>query len=107
MAENRVMAPRNRRYARVKMVNSKDTLAGLAQAWERHDVLRRNVLWQGYLLQWPSSEAVGVGSYAAAKMNHDALTALFQKWVAVAPEPRAMSLEAIQPQAPWFMQIKK
>ena len=96
------MVARPGRYARGKMVHSRDTLQGLAQDWEKLDVLRRNVLWNGYLLQWPSSSAVGIGSYEAAKMNHEALLAMFRKWVAAAPKPRAMSLETIQPQAPWF-----
>ena len=82
-----------------QMPAGKRKLRGLAEDWERNDGIRRSVLWSGRILVW-KGDNVGMASYDAAKANIDVLRPLFQRWVATCKTPRAMSVEAIQPQAP-------
>ena len=84
---------------RGKMAKEKLALEGLGQEWEKMDDIRRMVLWNGQILTWASPEVIGIGTYEAARANVDVLRPLFERW-ASSSKPRAMSVEAIQPQAP-------
>ena len=95
-----------RRPSRGKMPAGKRKLRGLAEDWERNDGIRRSVLWSGRILVW-KGDNVGMASYDAAKANIDVLRPLFQRWVARCKTPRAMSVEAIQPQAPMLAHNKR
>ena len=79
-------------------------LKGLAKVWESTDAIRRKMLWHGCLLTWTSSEAVGCANYATAIVKFEVLKPLFERWVMVTAEPRAMSVTSIAKQARYVMQ---
>ena len=71
-------------------------LDGLGATWEQSETVRRRILWDGQLLKWLKAELIGVPSYRAASLNHEALLPFFMAWVATSP-PSPTS-----PKIPWL-----
>ena len=85
--------------AAVKRRIPKLQLTTLAERWEAHPDIRRQILWEGKLLKWLSAEAVGVPSYAASSLNFDVLKEFFEVWTAKCQKKRTPSLMVCQAQA--------
>ena len=74
-------------------------LAGLSEAWEQDHVVRRRLLWDGFLCKWPTAEATGIASYASACLNYDVLKHFFESWAARVESPKSPSLSVIKQEA--------
>ena len=80
-------------------------LAGLASQWEKCEVVRRKVIWDGALLVWPVGK-VGQASYTRARDNFDALSILFEKVVAMVPAPRSVAIADISVEAGFAFKVE-
>lgn len=79
-------------------------LDGLAKQWEAKESIRRQVLMNRHLLQWRSSDHVGVPCFKSAALNFEVLELFFRAWVAVAPSKRTPSQPACKKEAPGLTQ---
>ena len=78
---------------------NKDALAGLAELWERNEVVRRRLLWDGLICKWPAPEAIGVPSYGSASLNFEILKDFFESWTRICTSPKTPMIPVIQLQA--------
>ena len=78
---------RNRKNSHVHVIPRVPSLEleGLAAEWESMEDVRRQVLINRRLLQWLSTEKVGVPCFKTASMNYTVLEAFFRTWVTLSP----------------------
>ena len=76
-----------------------DPLMGLADTWEKCDVIRRRLAWDGQMCHWLLPRATGVPSYQAASLNYDSLKPLFETWSKATSVPRTLTLPRVKKQA--------
>ena len=71
-------------------------LDGLSKDWEEDAVVRRRILWDGYLLCYPKPELTGVASYEAAAMNAEVLRPFFKRWCSSNSSPKTCHLKFVK-----------
>lgn len=76
-----------------------NALDGLAEMWEKNDVIRRRLLKTSSLLTWPRPACVGVVSFEALSLNVDVFEAVIDVWASDKKKPKTLPINPLKRQA--------
>ena len=88
---------------KTKTVDVKNPLEGLAKSWKKHHELREDIMREGRVLFWPTTETTGIISMAALKLNVNLLLLAAQKWVPQKKNPKTVPVDWVKEEVRYYM----
>lgn len=77
------------------------SLAGLATAWEKDDIIRQRTLKEGNLLCWPNKKLTGVISFPTISANARVLDSVLRHHCPNYISPKTVHIDHLREQVRW------